>query len=98
MRMLKDPAREPREAWTTSGSSLPGEAFCPLNIGTDILIRSWARRCSAAGLARHDPSPGDTHARLCLGVDILENCEVTGMGGTQRRGFGARDGEASSAL
>ena len=71
------------------------KAFCPpLNIGTDIrypvLGATLQRR---GGTARHDAVAwGYARAADALGVDILENCEVTGMQpGRKRRGRGARD-------
>ncbi|HEY8265495.1 MAG TPA: sarcosine oxidase subunit beta family protein [Steroidobacteraceae bacterium] len=65
------------------------KAYCPpLNIGTDIrypvLGATLQRR---GGTARHDAVAwGYARAADALGVDILENCEVTGM---QRDASGA---------
>jgi len=65
------------------------KAFCPpLNIGADIrypvLGATLQRR---GGTARHDAVAwGYARAADALGVDILENCEVTGM---QRDASGA---------
>ncbi len=69
----------------------PAEAkvFCPpLNVGSDIrypvLGAALQRR---GGTARHDAVAwGYARAADALGVDIIENCEVTGI----RRGVAAR--------
>ena len=57
------------------------KAFCPpLNIGADIrypVIGATLQR--RGGTARHDAVAwGYARAADALGVDILENCEVTG--------------------
>ena len=63
----------------------PAEAksFCPpLNIGgLTPATRSWAPRCSGpGGTARHDAVAwGYARAASALGVDIIEQCEVTGI-------------------
>src|ERR1700680_4217310 len=68
------------------------KAFCPpLNIGTDIrypvLGAALQRR---GGTARHDAVAwGYARAADALGVDIIENCEVTGI---RRNASGAVEG------
>jgi sarcosine oxidase, subunit beta len=83
-------------ASTTSGSSRSKPRnFCPpLNISDDIrypvLGAALQRR---GGTARHDAVAwGYARAADALGVDIIENCEVTGIRrDAERRGRGARD-------
>src|SRR5260221_12625282 len=72
------------------------KAFCPpLNIGADIrypvLGGALQRR---GGTARHDAIAGGyARAADALGVDIIENCEVTGI---RRAANGAVEGVETS--
>ena len=78
-------------ASTTSGSSpKQAKAFCPplnieANIRYPVLGAALQRR---GGTARHDAVAwGYARAADALGVDIIENCEVTGI---RRDASGAR--------
>ncbi len=65
--------------WLTPGEA---KAFCPpLNIGADIRYPvTGAALQRRGGTARHDAIAwGYARAADALGVDIIENCEVTGI-------------------
>ena len=74
------PAARHRQRMADAGAGeglLPAAEYRP----TTCAIRCWAPRCNGAaawrGMTR---SPGVTRARAsALGVDIIQNCEVTGI-------------------